>query len=83
MCLFDRRNSAGDPPLVNQHGKKGRLIAFGGQRRSVAAWARLHGLAARTLNARLARGWSIRRALTCPKRKYIVFDDDSPRGGFQ
>ena len=40
-------------------------------------------MSAAALNARLARGWSIRRALTYPKRKYIIFDDDSPRGGFQ
>jgi hypothetical protein len=43
------------------------FVKFNGQTKMVSDWARLYGLLPRLVLVRLARGWSIRRALTTPK----------------
>jgi hypothetical protein len=44
------------------------LITFVGRSQSVSQWAREVGLSTSTLQTRLARGWSVEKALTTPVR---------------
>jgi hypothetical protein len=53
----------------NTHGSKGRQIEFRGQAHSMAEWARRLGASAQTVRSRLAKGWSVERALIEPPKK--------------
>lgn len=50
----------------NRHKRNNRLLTCGGITLTVAEWVDLRGLTRSALNNRLARGWSIERALTTP-----------------
>lgn len=49
--------------------KYGTWIEFNGKRKLLAEWAKEIGISRSTLQARLAKGWSIKRALTEPRGK--------------
>lgn len=51
---------------LNKRGN--RLIEFGSVRQSITAWAEATGLARKTIDSRLHRGWSVGDALTRPSR---------------
>lgn len=69
-------------PIVAR-GRRAKLLRHGKHRRSVKEWATLRGLNDNTLRKRLARGWSAKRALSCPKRPYRRDDDPMFSGGFR
>jgi len=48
--------------------RSNRFIEFAGQRLTLAQWEREKGLRAGQLHERLARGWSVERALTTPSK---------------
>lgn len=49
-----------------QNTRRNKLISFGGETLTLAAWGRKLGLPNLLINARLRSGWSVARALTSP-----------------
>ena len=47
-----------------------KIITYGGETRTLSDWARLVGMPSITLRMRLYHGWSVKDALTTPKRKH-------------
>jgi hypothetical protein len=45
-----------------------RLITYGGTTRTLVEWAEAVGLPSKRIHARLAKGWTVERALSAPLR---------------
>lgn len=50
--------------------RSSRVLEHGGRRETIARWARLSGIDARTIFQRLRRGWPVHRALTVDPKEY-------------
>jgi len=57
------------PETFDAAGPRRHMIEWRSEARSLTAWAEYLGLPVETLRSRLARGWSVERAFTEPKRK--------------
>lgn len=44
------------------------LLTHEGETKSISEWARDYGIPAKLIKARLAKGWTVERAITCPMR---------------
>ena len=73
LYTIDRKKNSGDYTpgnciwttyLVNQsHKRNSRMLRLGRRRLSLSDWARETGISLKTIHTRLARGWTVARAL--------------------
>ncbi len=68
-CYWATRIQQGNNRRTNH------VLEFGGRQQTITQWARERGLSKITMRGRLARGWSVERALTVP----AIQDEVTPR----